>query len=217
VQFTPEGAQAAETPSEVNWSFVGDEGHQVVLTPASATLSAGSSYQGVDDFSVRFAEVLTTLRDNMRVPRCDRLGVRYLTVAAAPSNDARAWRGWFKSELLGWVGTGILDESVTLTSAIHQVQFTAEPLDELARLPARVQAVVRHGFVPAGSAVPGVPPVTVDSSSYLLDLDLFVPTPQRFDPISIEQQFQTLHGQIDRFFRWSLTPAGEQYFGLEEG
>jgi uncharacterized protein (TIGR04255 family) len=137
----------------VNWSFAGDEGHQIVLTPASATLSAGSGYKGVTDFSARFAEVLKTLRDNMHITRCDRLGVRYLTVAGVPLDDERAWHDWFKPELLGWVGTSVLDESVTLTSAIHQVQFTAEPLDEFLRLPARVQAVVRHGFVPAESAV----------------------------------------------------------------
>jgi uncharacterized protein (TIGR04255 family) len=217
VQFTPEGAQASETPPVVNWSFSGDEGHQIVVSPTTATLSAGQEYESIDDFSERFLQVLNALEDIVHVPRCDRLGVRYLSIAEVPPTNEAAWREWFRPELLSWVGTGILDDSVALTASIHQVQYTADPVEKLGGLPTGVQAIVRHGFVPAGTDVPGIPPVTVTSSAYLLDLDLFVVAPQRFDPESLQGQLRSLHSQIDRFFRWTLTPAGEEYFGLEEG
>jgi uncharacterized protein (TIGR04255 family) len=82
-------------------------------------------------------------------------------------------------------------------------------------MPAEVQGIIRHGVAPAGSAVPGFE-TQLERDSFLLDLDLFVLGVQPFDPSALHEQFATLHGQIDRFFRWSLTDEGAEHFQLEE-
>jgi uncharacterized protein (TIGR04255 family) len=216
VQFSPESAPAAAVGADVNFTFTSDDGHAIVVTPGSATLSAGAQYQGVEDFAERFRELLTVLEETSKMPRCERLGVRYLTVATTPPGDARAWTRWFRPELVGWAGTELLTADSTVTSAINQVTFSTRPLGELAKFPVDVQAVIRHGLVPGGSALPGIPPVSVDQESYVLDSDVFVVAPQKWNVDTLSEQFSALHGQIDRFFRWTLTATGEEFFGLEE-
>jgi uncharacterized protein (TIGR04255 family) len=63
--------------------------------------------------------------------------------------------------------------------------------------------------------IPGVAPGPIENPAFLLDIDLFVEGHQPFDGEELARQVTLLHDQIDRFFRWSLTPAGEEYFGLE--
>jgi uncharacterized protein (TIGR04255 family) len=110
----------------------------------------------------------------------------------------------------------VLGESVALNSAINQVNFLANPEGELALFPGDVQASVRHGFVPTGSGVPGIPPINIDHDSYLIDLDLFIVAAQRWNVDTFGEQFNALHSQIDRFFRWALAEEGATAFGLEE-
>jgi uncharacterized protein (TIGR04255 family) len=64
--------------------------------------------------------------------------------------------------------------------------------------------------------IPGVLPAQTTSSAFLLDIDLFVDGHQPFEADELSRQITMLHDQIDRFFRWALAPAGEEYFGLEE-
>ena len=78
-----------------------------------------------------------------------------------------------------------------------------------------MQAIIRHGLVPAGSAIPGVPPVKIAHRSYLIELDVFCALAQPWDEDLLSRQFETMHAQIDRFFRWTLTESGESEFGLE--
>jgi uncharacterized protein (TIGR04255 family) len=217
LQFSPEGPSAAAVSGTgANFTFSADDGHAIVLAPDSATLTTGAGYVGIKDFSERFAQILSVLGQTAHVPRCDRLGVRYLTVAATPPGDRRAWTRWFRPEVVGWVGADTIDDTTVVSSAITQVSVTARPAGDLAGLPADVQALVRHGLVPAGSSVPGIPPVQVVQESFLVDLDMFVIAAQAWDVNSLTRQFEALHGQIDRFFRWSLTEPGGEFFGLEE-
>ena len=64
--------------------------------------------------------------------------------------------------------------------------------------------------------VPDVMPGQIDDAAFLLDIDLFIEGHQPFDAEELPRQIAMLHDQIDRFFRWALTSAGEEYFGLEE-
>ena len=75
--------------------------------PAAATLSAGSTYAGVEEFAASFRRVLEALHD-MRIPRCDRIGVRYLSLAISLPGEDASWRRWFKPEFIGWSGSDVV-------------------------------------------------------------------------------------------------------------
>jgi uncharacterized protein (TIGR04255 family) len=132
-----------------------------------------------------------------------------------PGNDG-AWREWFRPELTGWSGGSVVSNGTRVVTSITQTQLAAPPVGDLAGPPVDVQAIVRHGFIPANTMVPGVAPGPIESPAFLLDVDLFIEGHQPFDAEELPRQVAMLHDQIDRFFRWVLTGAGEQYFGLEE-
>jgi len=217
LQIGPGPAVASpEVETSVTWEFKDDDGRLVVLAPGSATLSVGDQYSGVEDFADRFRQVIEALTAVEALRRCDRLGVRYLSLAEPPPGDAQAWSQWFRPELTGWIASGILAPDTSVTASISQTQLAAPPSDDLSILPGDVSGVVRNGFVGPNTAIPGVPPITTSQSAYLLDLDFFVVVPQTFDVTALLDQFLALHGQIDRFFKWTLTSDGREYFGYEE-
>ena len=212
----PAGPVDVQQEQAVSWYFTDDEGRALVVSANSVTLSVGEQYDGVDDFSNRLEAALSALRDVLGLRRCDRLGVRFLDIVPASLDTGEGWTTWFRGELLGWVGSGVLDKGATLQTSITQTQVTAEPAGELADVPSEVQAVIRHGVLQPGSTIPGIPPVSIDERSFMLDLDLFLVQQQAFDAQAVLAQFRALHGQIDRFFRWSLTEQGATHFGLKE-
>jgi uncharacterized protein (TIGR04255 family) len=212
------GAEGTVTSGESTplWNFTDDAGWSLVIAPGAATLSVDQRYQGAEDLSERFAAVLVALGTAGKVQRCSRLGVRFLNVALTLPGEPDAWRKWFRSDLVGWIGGEVLSSATTLIASITQTQLSARPIGELSGPPVDIQGVVRHGYVPPGTLVPGVPALPLERPGYLLDVDLFVDAPQPLDSSELSAQFGILHGQIDRFFRWALAPAGAEHFGLEE-
>ena len=103
-----------------------------------------------------------------------------------------------------------------IASSITQTELIARPSGRLSDFPADVAALVRHGLIPEGSTVNGMPAVPVRARSFVIDADVFCAAAQPWDGGRLERQFSALHGQIDRFFRWTLTVDGERYFGYEE-
>jgi uncharacterized protein (TIGR04255 family) len=198
-------ANAAES---VNWHFTDDAGSLIVVGAGSATLSVGDSYTGVDDFAESFTLLLEALA-TVGVARCDRLGVRYLSISTDPPTEPRSWRKWFKPELIGWQVVNVINEQTSLLS-VSQTQLSCITDG----VPTPVQGAVRHGAVPPGTGIPGVPPITVEAHSYFLDLDVFTEGPQSFAPKLLVEQFSLFHGEIDRFFYWSLTEMGGEHFGI---
>lgn len=209
---SPSGPPSGSSAESVNWKFTNETGHLVTIAAGSASLTAGEDYIGVEDFTTVFTQLLSALKA-AKVQRCDRIGVRYLSVAPGLPGDPTAWRRWFNPELIGWAGSSIVPDD-SLAMAINQVQLSHPPTGDLAGSPADIQTVVRHGAVPAGTSVPGLPPVTLTEASYLLDIDVFVAANQRFDPEALASQFQRFHSQIDRFFFWSLSDEGREHFEL---
>ena len=208
----PAGPAGGTSAASLTWNLTNDAGTVIVIGAGSATLSAGDSYTTVDAFSADFDHMLQAL-ESVGVPRCDRLGVRYLSLAAGLPGEDRSWRRWFKPELLGWAGSEALADGALETS-INQVMLKQPPTGDLAGPPADIQATVRHGAVPAGTDVPGIPPLHVPNPAYLLDLDVYVAGHQPFDPARILKQFEMFHEQIDHFFYWSLTQEGKEHFGI---
>ena len=208
----PAGPAGGGSAASVTWKLTNDAEALIVIGAGSATLSAGASYTTVEAFSADFERVLDALA-SVGVPRCDRLGVRYLSLAPDLPGESRSWRRWFKPELLGWAGSEFVAEGALETS-VNQVMLRQPPTGDLAGPPAEVQAVVRHGAVSASTEVPGIPPLRVSNPSYLLDLDVFVAGHQPFDSAEILKQFAMFHRQIDSFFYWSLTKEGAEHFGM---
>lgn len=215
VQFGPNGPQAAFGSNAQQFVFLSDDGYSVHVDAGSVTLSAGASYQGYEDFRDRFAEVVQILHSVVRVPRCDRIAVRYLTLATTPSSDSSAWSKWFRPEFVGWSGGKLLAEGTTIQNSLSQVQLSSSPQDSFALFPADVAGVVRHGLIPGGSGVAGIPPIQIDAESYVVDFDFFCEHAQPWDVGRLVGQFHALHDQIDRFFRWALTDEGARDFGYE--
>lgn len=179
-------------------------------------MSVGEQYEGIDDFSDRFQQVIEALAAVEAMRRCDRLGVRYLSIAEPPPNDPDAWARWFRPELTGWVTSGIVGSRTSVNGSITQTQLTSPPVGDLAVCAGDVGGLVRHGFVGPSTAIPGVPPIVTTQPAYLLDVDLFVAVPQRYDVDGLVSQFLALHSQIDRFFKWTLSEEGRGYLGYEE-
>lgn len=212
------GASGAlpETATSVTWEFTDDVGRLFVLGAGNGTLSVGDQYEGVEDFAERFREVIGALGNVEALRRCDRLGVRYLSVAEPPVGDPDEWLRWFRPEMTGWIGSGIVADETKVGVSLSQTQLLSPPSGDLAVCPGSVGGLVRHGLVGAKTSLPGVPTIETQEPSFVLDLDVFVAVPQRFDVDSLVTQFLALHGQIDRFFKWTLTDDGRAYFGYED-
>jgi len=101
-------------------------------------------------------------------------------------------------------------------TSITQTQLTAPPLGGSCRTTGRHPGDRAPWLHPREHYGPGSLPEQVASAAFLLDVDLFVEGHQPLDAEELARQLTVLHDQIDRFFRWSLTLAGEEYFGLEE-
>ena len=217
LQFTPGSpGPPAGMVGGLAWELTDDDGRIVVVSTGSATLSAGAAYAGVEEFAERFEQVLSVLSEEANVPRCDRLGVRYLSVAPTPPGDEAGWREWFRPELTGWVASEILDDQTVPEVALSQVQLRAAADGPFSGLAPDIRGAIQHGLVPAGSGLPGIPPITTSTASYVIGLDLAAEAPQPFDTGTLRRQFEALHREIDAFFRWSLTHRGEDHFGFEE-
>jgi len=220
--FNPDGTFVpGAQESSVVWKFTDDSGWTLAITPGSAILAVGTAYRGIDDFGQRFSAVLdalTTMDGPARVQRCNLLQVRYIDVIESPPHDPRAWTRWIRHDLTGWAGDGIMGEGTTLLSQFVQTQLTA-PLSSPSGEHLAV-ALIRHGLLPQGSVIPGVPPipffnVTLGQVAYTIDMDVSIQQPQLFISANLTAQFRALHTQIDRFFHWALTDEGADHFGLE--
>jgi uncharacterized protein (TIGR04255 family) len=211
----PGAPPAAEAQTAHTWHFEDDSGWSLVIAPDNATLSIGPRYSEFREFSDRFSAVLSALSEGAGVPRADRLGVRYLNIAEVPPGDERAWRQWFRAELTGWSGTEVISDGTKLITSLTQTQLAAPPVGELSGPPVDIQAIVRHGLIPANTIVPGAVPVQPQRPAYLIDIDVFVEAPQPFDPTELSRQVTVFHDQIDRFFYWAMSDEGAAYFGCE--
>jgi uncharacterized protein (TIGR04255 family) len=212
---SPGGASAAGSHATQIWQFDDGAGWNLDLSPDAATLRVGPQYGEFGEFSNRFRTALAALAEGAAVIRADRLGIRYVNIAEVPPGDPAAWQRWFRQELTGWPATDTVADGTHLVTTLTQSQLTAPPTGELAGPEADVQAIVRHGLVPANTMVPGVLPMEPRGPAFLLDIDIFTEGPQPFAPDELSRQLTMLHDQIDRFFFWALADEGATYFERE--
>jgi uncharacterized protein (TIGR04255 family) len=212
----PQAAPVSGAQTTNAWLFTDNEGWKLTVAPDSATLEIGPEYGSFEEFEERFSAMVKALREGVALQRCDRLGLRYVDVAEVPPGNESEWRSWFRPELTGWSASGLVREGTRVETSITQTQLAAPPTGDLAGPPVEIQAIIRHGYVPQNAVLPGVLPAQLERPAFLLDVDLFVEGHQAFAETELTRQLGIFHDQVDRFFRWCLSEAGEEYFGLAD-
>lgn len=208
----PAGPAAPDAQSSTVYVFTDDDGWTLSVTVSSASLMVGPEYAGVHDFAGRFRSVCTALREAGQVRRCDRLGVRYLDLVEL-DDDSGEWARWFRPEIVGLAAPAISANNVI--SSLTETRLQHEPEGALAGLEGQVQGIIRHGVIPPGSIMKGVPPRPVDERAFLFDMDTFVTTAQPFDVQQLNEQYYALHAEIEKVFHWVVTEEGRTRFGYE--
>jgi uncharacterized protein (TIGR04255 family) len=207
----PAGPAAGSAQSGTIYVFTDDDGWSLQVTTQSATLSAdGASYRGVDDFRRRLQTVWAALREAAGVRRCDRLGVRYMDIVQFEGAD---WAKWFRSEIVGLASPELSGD--VLASSLTETRLRSELGKAFAGQTGQIEGVIRHGVVPAGSLMQGIPPRPIGQPSFILDMDTFVAAAQPFQPQRLAEQFTELHANIDKVFHWAVTEVGRKQFGYE--
>lgn len=188
----------------------------MTLEPGAVALFTSNGYRGYEDCAAKLSLILNTLSTTGRVTRCDRLGIRFVNIAEPVPGDEQAWLRWFRPELIGWVGADILNPHTRLGSSINQTQLATPATGPFAGAPVDVQALIRHGILPAGTGIPLEAGVVrqLEQESYVLDMDLFVQAAQQFAPGALLSQLEAMHAQMDTLFFWSLTEDGKRELGV---
>ncbi len=207
----PAGPVSPSTQATTFNLFTDDDGWTLQVSVSSATLSVdGEHYRGVDDFRQRLERVWHALHDEAEVRRCDRLGVRYLDVIEA---DGSEWATWFQPAIVGLAHPDL--SGPTLASTLTETRLQAEPAGPLEGFAGPVEGIIRHGVVPAGTVIQNVPPRPIPHRSFLFDMDIFIATPEPFQPQHLADQFTALHAELEKVFHWAVTEAGRTHFGYE--
>jgi uncharacterized protein (TIGR04255 family) len=207
----PAGPAASSAQSGTIYVFTDDDGWSLQVTTQSATLSVdGVNYRSVDDFRRRLEAVWVALHDAVGVRRCDRLGVRYLDIVELDGPD---WADWFRPEIVGLASPALSGE--VLTSTLAETRLRSELSEAFAGQSGQIEGIIRHGVVPAGSLMPGIPPRQIGQRSFILDMDIFVAAAEPFDPRRLVEQFRGLHSNVDKVFHWAVTEAGRKQFGYQ--
>lgn len=207
----PAGPAAPSAQSSTLWVFTDDAGWTLQVSVGSATLTVdGEHYRGVADFRQRLERVWTALRDHGQVRRCDRLGVRYLDLVELVDDD---WARWFRSEVVGLAAPSLSGSS--LGSTLTETRLQVDSAEVLGDADIQIHGVIRHGVIPAGSTLQGVPPRTIARQSFLFDMDVSVAAAERFDPVRLAQHFGSLHAELEKVFHFIITEDGRTHFGYE--
>ena len=88
----PGAPPVSEAQTARTWRFTDDVGWAGIVAADSATLTIGPEYESFEEFRSRFCAVVAALHEAAGVPRCDRLGLRYVDIAETPPGNEGAWR-----------------------------------------------------------------------------------------------------------------------------
>jgi len=83
----PGMAPAGEAQKARTWRFTDDVGWTLIVAADAATLSIGPQYGDFEEFRGRFATIVGALHKAAGLPRCDRVGLRYVDIAQMPPGN----------------------------------------------------------------------------------------------------------------------------------
>jgi uncharacterized protein (TIGR04255 family) len=158
------------------------------------------AYRSRDDFHSHLEEALAAVTDVGEPVIYDRVGVRYINQLTGEAADRV--RELVRPELHGLL-TVPLPERANLSLALSEALFRFADFSQLR---------ARWGSLPENAAVdPTVPPVP--TRSWILDLDSFTEAAGDFRPSVLGELTRHLADQAYQFFRWTITPAFDEFFG----
>jgi len=207
----PAGPAAGSAQATTFNIFTNDDGWMLQVSVGSATLSVdGANYLGVGVFRERLERVWTALTQAAGVRRCDRLGVRYVDLIELGDED---WSRWFQPEIVGLTNPAL--SAGVLASSLTETRLRKERPGGTPGNASAVEGVIRHGLVPQGSLMEGIPPRQILKPSFIFDMDIFVNAPGPFNPEVLGELFSQLHLELEKVFHWAVTDVGRQHFGYE--
>jgi uncharacterized protein (TIGR04255 family) len=213
------GGANVSAPSPISsaalqFEFSNDDGWIFTVAAGGASLTVGGEpYAGVADFEEKFFKVLDSLQRTIGVTRCDRIGVRYLSLVGL-SAVGTEWANWFKPELIG-VAHPELVMGRRLEASVTETRIQVPPRGLFEEIGAPISGVIRNGIIPPNSLIAGAPPKQITEASFVLDIDAFCAGLQPFDAQRLADEYRSLHAEIERVFYWTLTEDGKKQFELE--
>ncbi len=198
VQFdmTPNGPAFRQIPANA-WRFSDPTRQSVVTLTSDAITFETSAYPGRSNFIAHWATILGWIDDTYGPGLAVRIGMRYLNRIAGEA--VTRLPDWIKPNL---IGVALPDLSDHVSQAISEANLNIEEGGML----------LRWGILPKGVTIdPGLLD-PIDTKSWLLDIDAFSNEQRSFDSNALVDTYQRLAERIYAMFRWTLTPAGLDYF-----
>lgn len=212
ITLTADGLSQTPAPGRVWHLKSADEEWQVSFGAEFLTLHT-SAYISREDFVARFSNVVEIFAAHVSVPRCDRVGVRYINRVELHDIQLEELRPLVRSELLGGLAVPLADVRLVtaMSEALYDVSSRTDPTSGLQVEPTDgLQA--RWGLLPAGAQLDlALQPLQVPS--WVLDVDAFRASPSTFTPAAASAQVRELAERAYRFFRWAVTEDFLARFG----
>jgi uncharacterized protein (TIGR04255 family) len=204
ITLTADGINQTPASGRVWHLKSADEDWQVSFGAEFLSLHT-SAYISREDFVARFSNVVDLFAAHVPVPRCDRVGVRYINRVELHDIKLDELRSLVRSELLGGLavplaGVGL---ATAMNEALYDVSPPTDPTPGLqVELTDGLQA--RWGLLPAGAQLDvTLQPLAIPS--WVLDLDAFRAAPSIFTKDAVSAHTRELAERAYRFFRWAVT------------
>ncbi len=189
----PSGIAVNRSEAQRGWHFRSeDETWTISLTQKSFSMET-TTYDRWAGFRARLGK-FASLVDEVTSPKIEqRLGLRFIDEIVYPEvSEPTGLKGLIVNELLGPLSVGPMSGSIRSTEQLIVLEGSAD-----------VRVNLRHGCQPSEGAV-----------TYLLDIDCYRQTGQRFDVTGILKETDRLHETAKQVFEASVT---EELYGYLVG
>lgn len=196
IVVTPQGVSQTASGQILRFNDI-ERRWSVILANDAVSLET-RHYSNIQEFTVRFNEVLRLVAIHLK-PRLQlRFGLRYVNEFRHRQGDRyEKWRLLLNPDLLGISGRNVLGGTVEQT------------IGEVRTKRADGTLLLRHGFLDGTTIAPLAPKTPQSGPFYLLDLDYYLEAPLPFDPRQTERM-RAYNDYIYRVFRWVIGD-GELY------
>lgn len=200
IVLTPQGV--SQTAGGQNIRFNDIERRWSVILASDFVSIETRHYSNIQEFTMRFSEVLRLVSMHLK-PRLQlRFGLRYVNeFRHKQGNRYEKWCQLLNSDLLGIGARNLIGGTIEQT--IGEVR-ASQPDGTF---------LLRHGFLDGTTVAPIGPKPPQSGPFYLLDLDYYIEAPLPFDPRPGERM-RAYNDYIYRVFRWTIGD-GELYRQLK--
>ncbi len=190
--------------SQSRYTFGDIDGRTSFLLESSTLSLQTTAYDTFEIFASALLRGLSILHEAIHLDFVDRIGLRYLD-AVLPINEGDTLQNLLVPEVLGHShnGQGQLQQSVSETISITSA----------GQLVARV--IIRHGRIGLPTELAALAPAIAPDFAQreglhaIVDTDAFFARREIFDLAKIEDRLTSLHDEIMKSFRATVTPQAE--------